>query len=166
MDDQMKSPDPTDEPLEQAISSLKGVRAGLTGASRRHLALLCREDVQLRSKSWWQNGLALFPSREAAFASAALGLALCLGIYLIFSASRTPRGREDQPPRPVQLVSVALTESGGVTLTWRDGNQRVYNVLKSSDPRDFRRAERYAVRGHQWTDGTPSAGQVVFYKVE
>jgi hypothetical protein len=69
-------------------------------------------------------------------------------------------------PDEVRLVSVQPAASGGVTLEWRDGNHRVYNVLKSTDPRDFSGAARYAVRGHRWTDTSPAPGEVVFYKVE
>jgi len=160
MRDLLKDPD-----LDPAIESLKSLRIGMTGASRRRLALRCR---QVRPSAWATlvprlEGLRLLPVRVAAGA-----VALFLAVFLatLMADRQAPTDVRDQGRTVVRLVSVVPAGPGGVTLEWRDGPRRTYTVLKSTDPRNFSGAESYAVRGTRWTDPAPSAGQVVYYRVE
>lgn len=160
MRDSLKDPD-----LDAAIESLKSLRIGMTGASRRRLALKCR---QVRPPAWgallsWLEGLRLLPVRVAAGA-----MALFLAVFLatLVADRQAPTDVREHGRTTVRLVSVVPAGPGGVTLEWRDGPRRTYKVLKSTDPRNFSGAESYAVKGTRWTDPAPSAGQVVYYRVE
>src|SRR5436309_267592 len=152
---------PVHPDLDLAVNSLKNIRISLTDDSRHRLAVLCQSSVQGRRRSpffswldWVVPGRAL--QVASAFALVLFGVAL-LAVVL----PRSPIREEGQPP--VRLVSVAPSSSGGITLSWKDGNERVYRVLKSTDPRDFSRAEVHAVRGNHWTDESSQGNQVVYY---
>jgi len=151
--------------MEQAVRSLKSLRIGMTDASRRHLALSCRE---ARPSSWGAlaarfSGLALF---RLPVAAGTMALFLALGVAALMVGRQAPVEVPGRGDSPVRLVSVVPAASGGVTLEWRDGRQRTYTVQRSTDPRNFEKAETYAVRGTRWTDTAPAPGQVVFYRVQ
>jgi hypothetical protein len=151
--------------LEQAVKSLKGLRIGMTDASRRHLALKCREARPSRLSSLMAAMGSSFPFRLPVAAGAmAVFLALGLAVILVDHQNQIDQRGYENPP--VKLVNVMPANDGGVTLEWRDGPHRTYTVLKSTNPRSFKGAESYAVRGNRWTDESPSPGQVVYYKVE
>jgi hypothetical protein len=68
------------------------------------------------------------------------------------------------PPSSVEIVSIQA--NGGVHLRWQDVGKGEYQVLRSTDPADFTRAERHRVRGTQFVDHSQSETHVVFYRVE
>jgi hypothetical protein len=141
------------------------MEVGLTEASRRQLSARCRSLIRKSGSSQFKGWIERF--RAPLVSGAALATVLALGVALLTVTRRAP-SQEFAPTggHPVQLVSVSPTSSGGVSLQWRDGNQRVYRVLKTTNPRDFRRAESFTVRGNHWTDVSPSRGGVVYYKIE
>jgi len=150
--------------LDLAVNSLKNMKIELAGPSRRRIAALCRDSMARERRPAlirWATGrmTLLTPGRMAA----ALALAV-LGFVLFTALPHRSAVKESE--EPVRLVSVAATSTGGISLEWSDGNQRVYRVLKSTNPRSFARAESHAVMGHRWTDESPSVGSVVYYKVE
>jgi len=158
--------DLTEKDLDLAIDSLKKLKIDLTDASRRHLLLLCREAGRIPARPRWLAWIETTHGMQASLASGVVALfLLLLGASWLLVLHRAP-APESPGDAPIQLVSVAPTTSGGVTMEWRDGSQRLYKVLKSTNPRDFRRAETHAVRGTHWTDETPATGGVVYYKVE
>jgi len=154
-----------DQHLDQAVKSLKSLKIGMTDASRRHLALQCR---QTRPSPLGALGIllgGLRPSRLP-IAAGVMAVFVAVGVAALTMGHRVPTLPEGPGQSPVRLVSVVPAASGGVTLEWRDGLQRTYTVRKSTDPRNFNNAETYAVRGNQWTDPAPTRGEVVYYKVE
>jgi len=160
MRDPMKDAD-----LDPAIESLKSLRIGMTDASRRRLALRCR---QVRPSAWDAllprlEGLRILPVPVAAGA-----MALFVAVFLVALVAdrQAPTDFRGYGDSPVRLVSVVPAGPDGVTLEWKDGPGRTYTVRKSTDPRDFSRAESYKVRGTRWTDPAPSTGQVIYYRVE
>jgi len=154
-----------DTDLDRAIEVLKGLRVGMTDASRRHMALKCR---QPRVSAWESLARQLEGLRLHRIPLAAGAMALLLAVFL--AAFLVGDGTQPGLPGPgggeVRLVNVVPAATGGVTLEWRDGPKRSYTVLKTTDPRKFTSAESYAVRGTRWTDPAPSAGEVVYYRVE
>ena len=155
---------PTEPDLDLAVNSLKEIRISLTADSRRRLALLCQNSLQNRQRNPLISWLEWVSPARVLQASSAVVLVLVGAAVFVLVRPRPPLREGDQ--QPVRLVSVAPSPSGGVTLSWEDGNQRVYKVLKSTDPRDFDRAEVHAVRGNHWTDEGSQGNQVVYYKVE
>jgi len=159
----------SDEQLNRAFSSLKNVDIQLSPGARRRLALECRRNMERGKFSNLGAGLRSFllfqlPRRATA---AALGLAVVAGISSLFLSERQDwdilRGaRESQ----ISLVNIQPVRQGGVLLEWRDGTQEQFWVLKSSNPRDFSKAERYSVVGTRWMDLDPGKGQVTYYRVE
>lgn len=149
--------------LDLAVNSLKSIKIGLTGAARRRIATVCREataPARTPAPTRWLRGMVvLTPGRMAAV------LAVAVMGFVLFTALSS-RSALKESAAPIRLVSVKTTPSGGVSLQWSDGNQRVYKVLKSTSPRSFAGAETHAVLGNQWTDESPSVGSVVYYKVE
>jgi hypothetical protein len=167
MRNSLKDPD-----LNPAIESLKSLRIGMTDASRRHLALRCR---QVRPSAWGAlmprlGGLRFLPV-PVPVAAGAMALLLAASLTVLMVGHQAPSdvkgyGETGYGETPVRLVNVVPAGAGGVTLEWRDGPKRTYTVLKSTDPRNFSGAETYAVKGTRWTDPSPSPGQVVYYRVE
>ena len=157
--------DLSDTDLDRAIDSLKGLRIGMTDASRHHLAMMCR---QPRPRFWE----ALLPGFETLrlhrlpVAAGAMAFLLAVSLAVLLVGDRAPSGTTGYGDDPVRLVNVVPAGPEGVTLEWRDGPRRTYTVLKSTDPRNFRGAESYAVKGTRWTDPAPAAGEVVYYRVE
>ena len=147
----------SDTDLDRAIDSLKGLRIGMTDASRHHLAMMCR---QPRPRFWE----ALLPGFETLRLHRLPVAAGAMAFLLV--GDRVPSGTTGYGNDPVRLVNVVPAGPEGVTLEWRDGPRRTYTVLKSTDPRNFRGAESYAVKGNRWTDSAPAAGEVVYYRVE
>jgi hypothetical protein len=93
------------------------------------------------------------PWRWALPAAAAAGLGAA---FLLVGLPTAPAG--------VEIVSVQA--NGGVHLRWEDVGKGEYEVLRSTDPADFSRAERHRVRGNQFVDHSQSETRVVFYRVE
>jgi hypothetical protein len=151
--------------LEQAVKSLKSLRIGMTDAARHHLALECSEATPSRLRSLLDSLAGASPFRLPA-AAGAMAIFLACGLALLLVGHQNQNSPSGYGQTDVHLVKVVPASSGGVTLEWKDGPQRTYTVLKSTDPRNFQRAETYAVRGNRWTDDSPSLGQVVYYKVE
>ena len=152
--------------LDPAIESLRSLRIGLTEASRRSLALRCREQVRPGAWSAWLSrleGLRLPPVRLAA---GAMALFVAVFLAILVADRQVPPGAREEGRTEVRLVRVVPAGGGGVTLEWKDGPGRTYTVLKSTDPRNFNGAASYAVRGTRWTDPEPSKGEVVYYRVE
>jgi hypothetical protein len=152
--------------LERAMHSLKNLQVGMTEASRRHLALKCQE---AGSSPWGALALRMGGPRLLRVPVAAGAMVLLLTLGVAFLTAR----RQDATDvtgyggkSPVRLVTVVPASSGGVTLQWQDGVRRTYTVRKSTDPRNFRGAETFTVKGTRWTDPSPSAGQVVYYRVD
>ncbi len=154
-----------DEAMDRAIRSLRSLEVGMTDAARRHLALRCRET---RPSRWGALAFRLSgtPLLRVPVAAGAMAVLLAVGVTALLIAHQTPSDVESYGESAARLVTVVPASSGGVTLEWRDGDKRTYTVLKSTDPRDFRGAQSYAVRGTRWTDTSPSQGQVVYYRVE
>lgn len=158
-----------DERFNRAVSSLKNIDIQLTPGARRRLALECRRSIERGTISDWGTrlrGFLLFQLPRRATA-AALGLAVVVGISSLFLSERQDwdllRGGHRSE---VSLVSIQPVRQGGVLLEWRDGSQDRFWVLKSSNPRDFSKAERYSVVGTRWMDLDPGRGQVTYYRVE
>jgi hypothetical protein len=154
-----------DRELEEAIRSLKSLKVGLTDASRRRVAVRCKE---VRPSFWGVLGLQIrsIPRFPVPVAAGAMALLLAVGLTAILIGHQIQQNAVNYGDSPVRLVSVVPAESGGVTLEWRDGPQRTYTVLKSTNPRNFKKAESYAVHGTRWTDTSPAPGQVVYYRVQ
>ncbi|HEU5182496.1 MAG TPA: hypothetical protein VFW45_17045 [Candidatus Polarisedimenticolia bacterium] len=158
-----------DERLHRAVNSLKNIDIQLSPGARRRLALECRRNIERGAVSDWGSRLRSFllfqlPRRATA---AALGLSVVVGISSLFLSERQDwdllRGAHRSE---VSLVSIQPVRQGGVLLEWRDGTQDRFWVLKSSNPRDFSKAERYSVVGTRWMDLDPGKGQVTYYRVE
>jgi hypothetical protein len=153
--------------LTEAVNSLKSIEIEPTATSRRHLAALCREELLDAGRRSWTDTVSRLIHSGAPALSGALGLVLVATVtILFFPRDARQTGATSGPGQEVRLVSVESSPDGAVTLEWQNGKQRVYRVLKSTDPRDFRGAEAHAVRGNRWTDRTPAMGEVVYYKVE
>ncbi len=154
-----------DEAMDRAIRSLKSLEVGMTDAARRHLALRCRET---RPSRWAALAFRLsgLPAFRLPVAVGAMAVVLAVGVTALMIAHQSPSDVASYGGSTVRLVKVVPAAEGAVTLEWRDGSQRTYTVLKSTNPRDFRGAETHAVRGTRWTDTAPSQGQVVYYRVE
>ena len=158
-----------DEHLDRAVSSLKSIDIRFTPGARRRLALECRRTIERGTISDWGTrlrGFLLFEMPRHATA-AALGLAVVVGISSLLLSERQDwdllrgaRGSE------IRLVSIQPVRQGGILLEWRDGSQDRFWVLKSSNPRDFSKAERYRVAGTRFMDLEPAEGGVVYYRVE
>jgi hypothetical protein len=158
-----------DERFHRAVNSLKNIDIQFSPGARRRLALECRRNIERGTVSDWGNRLRSFllfqvPRRATA---AALGLSVVVGISSLFLSERQDwdilRGAHRSE---VSLVSIHPVRQGGVLLEWRDGTQDRFWVLKSSNPRDFSKAERYSVVGTRWMDLDPGKGQVTYYRVE
>lgn len=154
-----------DEAMDQAIRSLRSLEVGMTDAARRHLALRCRET---RPSRWGALAFRLsgMPLLRVPVAAGAMAVLLAVGVTALLIAHQAPSDVASYGETTVRLVRVVPASSGGVTLEWRDGDQRTYTVLKSTDPRNFKGAEIHAVRGTRWTDTSPSPGEVVYYRVQ
>jgi len=158
-----------DERFHRAVNSLKNIDIQLSPGARHRLAFECRRAIERGAVSSWGARLRSFllfqvPRRATA---AALGLSLVVGISSLFLSERQDwdilRGAHRSD---VMLVSIQPVRQGGVLLEWRDGPQDRFWVLKSSNPRDFSKAERYSVVGTRWMDLDPGKGQVTYYRVE
>ncbi len=157
-----------ERPHSLAIKSLKNIEIGFTDSSRRRLAVLCQEArIEAESRSLLARILSA-PVRPVRFplTAAALGVFMAFGVAILMLGNHVP-AQLAPATVPIRLVSMTPGTSGGVTLKWTDGNQRVYRVLKSTNPCDFSNAANFAVRGNRWTDTAPGRDQqVVYYKVE
>ncbi len=158
-----------DERFHRAVNSLKNIDIQFSPGARRRLALECRRNIERGTFSDWGIRLRSFllfqvPRRATA---AALGLSVVVGLSSLFLSERQDwdilRGAHRSE---VSLVSIQPVRQGGVLLEWRDGTQDRFWVLKTSNPRDFSKAERYSVVGTRWMDLDPGKGQVTYYRVE
>lgn len=157
-----------DSDLDAAIKSLKSINIETSLDARTRLARRCVLELSASPPSLSERILPIFwalvPHRSLAVA---LGITLLLGVTAVVVPIRTayqapdPRGDSQ-----VQLVSLHPDASGSVTLEWRDGNQRIYRILKSDNPRDFSKAASFRVRGNRWTDPASRGSQIAFYRVE
>jgi hypothetical protein len=159
----------SEDRFHRAVNSLKNIDIQLSPQARRRLALECRRNIERGRLYEWGIRLRSFllyqvPRRATA---AALGLSVVVGISSLFLAERQDwdllRGARRSD---VNLVSIQPVRQGGVVLEWRDGSQDRFWVLKSNNPRDFSKAERYSVVGNRWMDLDPGKGQVTYYRVE
>ncbi len=158
-----------DERFHRAVNSLKNIDIQFSPEARRRLAFECRRSLERGKASDWGLRLRSFllfqlPRRATA---AALGLSIVVGITSLFLAERQDWNLVRGVHRSeVSLVSIKPVRQGGVLLEWRDGSQDKFWVLKSNNPRDFSKAERYSVVGNRWMDLDPGKGQVTYYRVE
>ena len=74
--------------------------------------------------------------------------------------------RSDRMSGGEDLRFLSVQANGGIHLEWTDAGRDRYQILKSTDPADFSRAERREVRGTRFIDGSPDAARVVYYRVE
>ena len=158
-----------DERFHRAVNSLKHIDIQFSPEARRRLAHECRRSLERGRVSDWGLRLRSFllyqlPRRATA---AALGLSVVVGITSLFLAERQDLDLLRSAHRSqVNLVSIQAVRQGGVLLEWRDGSQDRFWVLKSNNPRDFSKAERYSVVGNRWMDLDPGEGRVTYYRVE
>lgn len=165
----LKTAGSVDERFHKAVDSLRRMNTQFSPEARRRLALECRRNIE-RGKLYdfgqALRGFFLFQLPRQA-AAAALGLAVLVGIGTLFLAeSQGWNLMRETRPSEINLVSIQPVRQGGVLLEWRDGSQDRFWVLKSNNPRDFSKAERYSVVGNRWMDLDPGEGQVTYYRVE
>lgn len=89
-------------------------------------------------------------------------LASAAALALLFGAVLWMQGARQVGE--VQILSVQA--NGGVHLQWSDAGKDRYQVIKSTDPADFSRAERLQVRGTRYVDESPGSARVVYYRVD
>src|SRR5580765_4194347 len=100
-----------DPNLDESVKSLKSIKVGMTDASRRHLAILCRDAVQSRRAglSWLFGNV---PTVRASMVAGLLGLTLVVGVALLTLERRSQAPAPGMVGEsPVRLVSVAPSGS-------------------------------------------------------
>jgi len=160
---------PTEEILDQAITSLKSIQVTIPAQLRTRWAReASRTSAGRGGVLAWVKGFLVLSVPRPAMATALGLLALAGFSAVLFSQRASLRETSLSGSGPqIQYISMTPDATGRITLEWRDGNQRTYRVMKSHDPRDFSRAAVYQVRGNRWTDPSPDGrGGVTYYKVE
>jgi len=109
---------------------------------------------------------ASLPARRRGPLRVWIGPSLAAAAALVLVISGIFWLRSDRMSGGEDLRFLSVQANGGVHLEWSDAGRDHYQILKSTDPADFSRAERQEVRGTRFIDGSPDAARVVYYRVE